>query len=89
MRVLANSSEARLGDGLLGRVIDAFGDPLDGGPQPHCPDKLALLGLPLNPMERGPINQTLDVGVKAINGLADRRLWRWQELVTGHDYALH
>ena len=69
VRVLANSSEARLGDGLLGRVIDAFGEPLDGGPPPDCPDRLALLGLPLNPMERGPINQILDVGVKAINGL--------------------
>lgn len=69
VRVLANSSEARLGDGLLGRVIDAFGEPLDGGPTPDCPDRLALLGLPLNPMERGPINQILDVGVKAINGL--------------------
>jgi flagellum-specific ATP synthase len=69
VRVLANSSEARLGNGLLGRVIDAFGEPLDGGPPPDCPDRLALLGLPLNPMERGPINQILDVGVKAINGL--------------------
>ena len=69
VRVIANSSEARLGGGLLGRVIDAFGEPLDGGPPPDCPDRLALLGLPLNPMERGPINQILDVGVKAINGL--------------------
>ncbi len=69
VRVLANSSEAALGPALLGRVIDAFGEPLDGGPKPDCPDRLALLGLPLNPMERGPINQVIDVGVKAINGL--------------------
>lgn len=69
VRVLANSSEASLGTALLGRVIDAFGQPLDGGPPPECPDRLALLGLPLNPMERGSINQVLDVGVKAINGL--------------------
>ncbi len=69
VRVLSNTSEASLGPALLGRVIDAFGEPLDGGPKPDCPDRLALLGLPLNPMERGPINQVLDVGVKAINGL--------------------
>ena len=69
VRVISNSSEARLGPALLGRVIDAFGQPLDGGPVPDCPDRLALLGLPLNPMERGVINQVLDVGVKAINGL--------------------
>jgi flagellum-specific ATP synthase len=29
---------------------------------------MSLLGEPLNPMERGPINAILDVGVKAING---------------------
>lgn len=69
VRVVTNSSEASLGPALLGRVLDAFGEPLDGGPKPDCPDRLALLGLPLNPMERGPINQVLDVGVKAINGL--------------------
>lgn len=69
VRVLAHTSEAALGPALLGRVIDAFGEPLDGGPKPDCTDRLALLGLPLNPMERGPINQVLDVGVKAINGL--------------------
>lgn len=69
VRLVTNSSEAALGPALLGRVIDAFGQPLDGGPVPECPDRLALLGLPLNPMERGPINQVLDVGVKAINGL--------------------
>lgn len=69
VRVITNSSEAKLGSALLGRVIDAFGEPLDGGPPPDCPDRLALLGLPLNPMERGVINQVLDVGVKAINGL--------------------
>jgi flagellum-specific ATP synthase len=69
VRVVTHSSEASLGPALLGRVLDAFGEPLDGGPKPDCPDRLALLGLPLNPMERGPINQVLDVGVKAINGL--------------------
>lgn len=69
VRVITHSSEARLGPALLGRVIDAFGQPLDGGPVPDCPDRLALLGRPINPMERGVINQVLDVGVKAINGL--------------------
>jgi flagellum-specific ATP synthase len=67
--VITHSSEAKLGPALLGRVIDAFGQPLDGMPVPDCPDRVPLLGVPLNPMERGPINQVLDVGVKAINGL--------------------
>ncbi len=69
VRVVSNSSQAKLGAALLGRVIGPLGEPLDGMPAPECPDALDLLGLPLNPMERGPINQVLDVGVKAINGL--------------------
>ena len=68
VRVMNNSGQVRLGDGLLGRVIDGRGQPLDGKPLPHLPDHMSLLGEPLNPMERGPINAVLDVGVKAING---------------------
>jgi flagellum-specific ATP synthase len=69
VRVLSDSGHALLGEQLLGRVIDAQGEPLDGRPKPACTTKLGLLGLPINPMERGPIDRVLDVGVKAINGL--------------------
>ena len=69
VRVLSESGHALLGDALLGRVIDAQGEPLDGKPKPECTTKLGLLGLPINPMERGAIDRVLDVGVKAINGL--------------------
>ncbi len=69
VRIASNSGSACLGPELLGRVIDGRGEPLDGKPKPHCQSKLSLLGLPLNPMERGPIDSVLDVGVKAINGL--------------------
>ncbi len=69
VRVLSDSGHALLGEELLGRVIDAQGEALDGRPKPACTTKLGLLGLPINPMERGPIDRVLDVGVKAINGL--------------------
>ena len=69
VRVISNSAQVRLGNELLGRVIDGRGQPLDGKPLPELPDQLSLLGCPLNPMERGPINTVLDVGVKAINGV--------------------
>ncbi len=67
--VISNSAQVRLGNQLLGRVIDGRGQPLDGKPLPELPDQLSLLGRPLNPMERGPINTVLDVGVKALNGV--------------------
>jgi len=69
VRLLADNGHASLGPELLGRVIDGRGDPLDGQPRPACTTRLSLLGLPINPMERGPINRVLDVGVRAINGL--------------------
>jgi len=69
VRVLSRSSRARMGPQLLGRVIDARGQPLDGKPAPVCEDELSMHSAPLNPMERGPIRNVLDVGVKAINGM--------------------
>ena len=69
VRVLPDTGNATLGPELLGRVIDGRGEPLDGKPKPQGQTRLSLHGLPINPMERGPIDRVLDVGVKAINGL--------------------
>jgi len=69
VRVISEIPEVTLGTQLLGRVIDGRGQPLDGKPAPACHDRVSLLGHPLNPMERGPIHEVLDVGIKAINGV--------------------
>ena len=69
VRMASDLGTACLGPELLGRVIDGRGQPLDGKPKPASKLRLSLLGLPINPMERGPIDSVLDVGVKAINGL--------------------
>jgi flagellum-specific ATP synthase len=59
-----------MGLGLLGRVVDARGLPLDGLPPPEVSQPWPLLGVPINPMQRARINQVFDVGVSAINALA-------------------
>jgi flagellum-specific ATP synthase len=69
VRVVGHSARARVGPALLGRVIDARGQPLDGKPAPVCHDVRSLQGESLNPMERSPIREVLDVGVRAINGI--------------------
>lgn len=69
VHVVESSARAPVGPELLGRVVGPRGEALDGRPNPECKDMLSLLGLPVNPMERGPIHDVLDVGVKAINGL--------------------
>lgn len=58
-----------VGDDLLGRVVDASGEPLDGL-GPLSPDYLTELEhTQINPLSRAPIEQPLDVGVRAINTL--------------------
>src|SRR3546814_12011964 len=56
-----------VGDALLGRVIDAGGNPLDGRGPLRCDAYIALSGAPINPMERHPISEPIDAGVRAIN----------------------
>jgi flagellum-specific ATP synthase len=58
-----------VGDALLGRVVDAFGAPLDGRPAPACPARYGFRGEPLNPLSRTSIRDVLETGVKAIDAL--------------------
>jgi len=58
-----------VGPGLLGRVIDGIGRPLDGKGALDAEDMVSIAGETINPLKRHPIEKTLDVGVRAINGL--------------------
>ena len=58
-----------VGMALLGRVVDAMGKPLDGKPLSEHIEYAGLLNKTLNPLNRTPIHQVLDVGVRAINAL--------------------
>ncbi len=58
-----------MGDGLLGRVVDAFGHPLDRrGPLDHV-SREPMARRPINAMDRDPVRTPLDTGVRAINAL--------------------
>ena len=69
VRVAGDASTFRLGDALLGRVLDGRGEPLDGKEKPAGVDELGIDGMRVNPLERAPITKIMDVGVKAINGV--------------------
>ncbi len=58
-----------LGTSLLGRVLDGGGQPLDGLPLPPDCHFAPLATEPFNPLNRAPIEQQIDVGIRAINGL--------------------
>ena len=58
-----------LGDGLLGRVVDAHGAPMDRKGPIADVVSVALDRKPVNAMDRAPIRDVLDTGVRAINAL--------------------
>ena len=58
-----------MGDGLLGRVIDPHGHPMDRlGPLDLVHNE-PMIRRPINAMDRDPVRQPLDTGVRAINAL--------------------
>jgi FliI/YscN family ATPase len=69
--VAARSEDAHLevGPGLLGRVIDGFGKPIDGGPSLEVQDTYGLYGVPTNPLHREHITEPLVTGIRAIDSL--------------------
>lgn len=69
VRPLSGSRNTPVGEGLLGRVVDGSGRPLDGRGPVDCDAWMPLRGRAVNPLSRAPLEQPLDVGVRAINGL--------------------
>lgn len=59
----------QVGDGLLGRILDGSGKPIDGKGSTNCHDTVDLHATPINPLERQPVDVPLDVGVRSINAL--------------------
>ncbi len=59
----------RVGDRMVGRIIDAMGEPIDGGEPIEYTDEISITGAPTNPFTRPPIKETIELGVKAIDGM--------------------
>ena len=66
---MAGGGDVEVGFELLGRVINGVGKPLDGKGPLGCNAAVSLQGRNINPLSRQPINQPLDVGIRAINSL--------------------
>ena len=69
VEVIDSGVNIEVGENLLGRVIDAFGNPIDGKDLIVGNSKWPINGKNINPMNRKPINEPIDVGIKAINSL--------------------
>lgn len=69
VRALGNPGEVRVGEALLGRAVDALGDPIDGGPRLDLPQVWPLAGQREGALERASVAHPFDCGVRAINAL--------------------
>ncbi len=58
-----------LSDALIGRTIDALGLPIDGGPPLPPGVRYSINGNHANPMDRPPISQVIEMGVRVIDGM--------------------
>jgi len=61
--------ELRVGEGLLGRIFNGLGEPVDGYPPIISSEKLNVNGNPINPYARIYPRDFIQTGVSAIDGM--------------------
>jgi flagellum-specific ATP synthase len=68
VRPLGRSFGVDVGPGLLGRILNGLGHPIDGKGKLDAIDRVPLAAEPPNPLERQVIDSQLETGVRAIDG---------------------
>ncbi|MDD4798278.1 MAG: flagellar protein export ATPase FliI [Clostridia bacterium] len=58
-----------VGNELIGRIVDGFGSPIDGGTGFEMLNTYCVSNTPSNPLSRPRIDQRINFGIKAIDGL--------------------
>lgn len=69
VRLVRAVRRIRVGEGLLGRVLNAHGQTIDGRPQPMLTQRTRLDRNPPEAIERPPIDEPLSTGVRAIDSM--------------------
>ena len=69
LRVSSRAASIGVGESLRGRVLDGLGRPIDSKPLPAELDQQELYSEPSNPMDRDPIRESIQTGVRAIDAL--------------------
>lgn len=69
VEALGTTLEVKVGDELLGRILDGLGNPIDNKGSIITNKTYPVVGKPLNPLDRARIDQPLSLGVRAIDGL--------------------
>jgi flagellum-specific ATP synthase len=69
VQVAAGRLTVPVGDALRGRVLDAFGRPIDGGPPLAGAQKVPTAGTPPHPLRRALVDVQMPLGVRVIDTL--------------------
>ena len=69
VRLIDSSMQILVGPSLCGRIVDAFGRPIDGQPMPLDLEAIDADQQPPESLERPPIDQPLQTGVRAIDAM--------------------
>ena len=68
-RFLGKPLEVPVSTEMLGRVMNSFGEPIDGHPRFFSEERLDVNGFPLNPTSREYPRDFIQTGISAIDGL--------------------
>ena len=69
VQLIDDGKNINIDETILGRITDAFGNPLDDKPIDKMKEEWPLMGKSMNPLKRKPVTKPLDVGIKIINSL--------------------
>ncbi|WP_246797492.1 FliI/YscN family ATPase [Burkholderia perseverans] len=69
VRAVGSDATLPVGEAYLGRIVDALGRPLDGGPAVAAPQAWPLAGVRSAPLDRVTPDLALDTGIRAIDAL--------------------
>ena len=64
-----NPLRVKVSDAMIGRIVDAIGQPLDGKGPIEATETYTISGTSANPFERPRISEKIQFGVRAIDGL--------------------
>lgn len=67
VRFFGEALQFEVGPGLLGRVFNGVGRPVDGGPPVAAAQSLRIEGLPINPVQRDTPRDFIETGVSTID----------------------
>ncbi|MFP4530913.1 MAG: V-type ATP synthase subunit B, partial [Halodesulfurarchaeum sp.] len=69
VRFLGETLKMPVTDGLLGRVLDGSGQPIDGGPEIVPDERRDIVGAAMNPYAREYPREFIQTGISALDGM--------------------